>query len=77
MNLYTSRQYTFFVDRRLTKTQLKYVFEKIFAVTIVGINTWNPPVKSRRVGRSVGNRSRYKKVSIKLKEGETLTDLVN
>ena len=31
INLYGDRQYTFIVDRSLTKTQLKYIIEKIFS----------------------------------------------
>ena len=30
INLYGDRQYTFIVDRMLTKTQIKYIIEKIF-----------------------------------------------
>jgi tRNA A37 threonylcarbamoyladenosine synthetase subunit TsaC/SUA5/YrdC len=30
INLYGDRQYTFIVDRSLTKTQIKYIIEKIF-----------------------------------------------
>lgn len=77
INLYTQRQYTFVVDKTLTKPQIKYVLEKVFNVTIIRINTAVLPVKTRRVGRFIGNRSLYKKVYIKLKEGETIADLLD
>ena len=32
INLYGNRQYTFVVDRTLTKTQIKYLIEKIFNI---------------------------------------------
>lgn len=77
INLYASRQYTFIVDRALTKTQIKYVLEKIFDVKITDVNTTILPSKSRRVGKFVGKRSKYKKAYVKLKEGDTISDLFN
>jgi len=77
INLYGNSQYTFIVDRSLTKTQVKYILEKIFSVTIVSVNSAILPVKTRRVGRSVGARSRYKKVYVKLKKGDKIADLFN
>ena len=77
INLYGNSQYTFIVDRSLTKTQVKYVLEKIFSVTIISVNSNILPVKMRRVGRSIGERSRYKKVYVKLKKGDKIADLFN
>ena len=77
INLYGDRQYTFSVDRVLTKTQIKYIIEKIFKVEISQVNTCILPTKTRRVGRFVGKRSRYKKAYVKLKEGNNITELFN
>ena len=77
INLYGDRQYTFIVDRVLTKTQIKYIIEKIFKVEISQVNTCVLPTKTRRVGRFVGKRSRYKKAYLKLKEGNNITELFN
>ena len=77
INLYNDRQYTFIVDRSLTKTQIKFALEKIFEIQISHVNTYNLPVKTRRVGKSIGKRSTYKKAYVKLKEGQTISDLVN
>jgi large subunit ribosomal protein L23 len=77
INLYGDRQYTFIVDRVLTKTQIKYIIEKIFKVEISQVNTCILPTKTRRVGRFVGKRSRYKKAYVKLKEGNNITELFN
>lgn len=77
INLYGNRQYTFIVDRSLTKTQIKYILENIFNVTITDVNTLTLPSKTRRVGKFIGKRSRYKKAYVKLKEGDTITDLFN
>nr|QFG07014.1 ribosomal protein L23 [Kremastochrysopsis austriaca] len=77
INLYGNRQYTFIVDRSLTKLQIKYIIGKIFNVGITDVNTVMLPSKTRRVGKYIGKRSRYKKAYVKLKEGDTITDLFN
>jgi large subunit ribosomal protein L23 len=77
INLYSDRQYTFIVDRSLTKTQIKFVLENIFNVTIINISTAMLPPKTRRVGKFRGKRTQYKKVFVKLKTGDTITELFN
>ena len=77
INLYSDRQYTFVVDRNMTKTEIKYVIENIFKVTITDVSTCILPTKTRRVGKFSGKRSHYKKAYVKLKEGDTITELFN
>ena len=77
INLYGDRQYTFVVDKNLTKTQIKYIIEKIFKVEVSKVNTCVLPITTRRVGRFVGKRPRYKKAYVKLKEGNNITELFN
>lgn len=77
INLYGDRQYTFIVDRSLTKTEIKYIIEKIFNVTILEVNTCVLPVKTKRIGKFSGKKSLYKKTYVKLKEGDSITDLFN
>jgi large subunit ribosomal protein L23 len=77
INLYGERQYTFIVDRSLTKTQIKFIIENIFNVKILNVNTAILPIKKRRVGKSIGKISVYKKAYVKLKEGDTINDLFN
>jgi large subunit ribosomal protein L23 len=76
INLYNNRQYTFIVARELTKTQIKYILEKIFEVKITSINTCLLPAKSRRVGRFIGKKATYKKAYVTLKEGNSISDLL-
>ena len=76
INLYNNRQYTFIVARELTKTQIKYILEKIFEVKITSINTCVLPSKSRRVGRFIGKKATYKKAYVTLKEGNSISDLL-
>lgn len=77
INLYGDRQYTFIVDRSLSKLQIKYVLENIFNVKIIQVNTCKLPTKTRRVGKFIGKRAQYKKAFVKLKEGDTINDLFN
>jgi large subunit ribosomal protein L23 len=77
INLYGDRQYTFIVDRSLTKIQIKYIIENIFNVKVISVNTSILPTKMRRVGRFIGKRTLYKKAYVKLKEGDTIADLFN
>jgi large subunit ribosomal protein L23 len=76
INLYNSRQYTFVVSRKLTKTQIKYILEKVFKIKITDINTCILPTKTRRVGKFTGKKATYKKAYITLAEGNTIADLI-
>jgi large subunit ribosomal protein L23 len=67
-----NRQYTFDVDKRLTKTQIKKLFETLFEVNVIGINTHIPPRKTVRVGLARGYRPLYKRVIITLKENQSI-----
>jgi large subunit ribosomal protein L23 len=83
MNLYGNQQYTFVVDRSLTKTEIKYIIQNIFNVTIVNVNTAMFPKKTKKTiinkgyGKKTGKYSRYKKAYIKLKEGDSISNLFN
>jgi large subunit ribosomal protein L23 len=75
ISLYTSQQYTFIVDRKLSKTEIKFLLEKVLEVTILSINTCNLPTKLKRIGKSIGKKARYKKAYITLKKGQTISAL--
>nr|QWK41864.1 ribosomal protein L23 [Protohalopteris sp.] len=64
--LLENNQYTFLVDRKMTKIAIKKAIELLFNVKVIKINSCNLPKKKRRVGQKVGIRPRYKKVVIKL-----------
>jgi large subunit ribosomal protein L23 len=70
--LFKNRQYTFDVDVRLNKTQIKKLFENLFSVDVIAINTHIPPRKKIRVGIAQGFRPRYKRAIITLKEGQSI-----
>ena len=64
--------YSFEVDHRAAKPDIKAAIEKMFDVKVVGISTMNPPRKSRRVGRFAGKRTQVKKAVVRLAEGNTI-----
>ena len=70
--LFKNKQYTFDVDSRLTKPQIKKLFETLFGVQVIGINTHRPPRKKVRTGTSTGYKPAYKRVILTLKEGQSL-----
>ncbi len=70
--LLKNRQYTFDVDLRLTKPQIKKLFAALFDVNVIAVNTHIPPRQKIRVGLAQGFRPRYKRVIITLKEGQSI-----
>lgn len=72
LSLYKNRQYTFDIDKRLTKTQIKKLFTTLFNVSVVAVNTHIPPRKQIRVGMAQGFRPTYKRAIITLKEGDSI-----
>ena len=65
-------QYTFEVDHRAAKPDIKAAVETMFNVRVIGVNTMNPPRRSRRVGKFAGKRSQIKKAIIRLAEGDKI-----
>ncbi len=65
-------QYTFEVDPRASKPDIKAAIEQLFDVRVIGISTMNPPRRSRRVGRFAGKRAQIKKAVVRLAEGNTI-----
>ena len=61
--------YTFKVDKRATKTQIKSEIERQFGVKVLNVNTLNTKPKDRRVGRYTGKTKTYKKAIVTLAQG--------
>lgn len=66
------RVYTFSVDPRANKTQIKRAVEKIFDVKVESVNTINVKPRKKRVGRYYGLTNRKKKAIVTLKEGSSI-----
>ena len=65
-------KYTFKVDPKANKTEIKAAIEKIFKVKVTSIQTINEKPKKRRVGRYTGLTNRSKKAIVTLAEGQTI-----
>lgn len=60
------RKYTFEVDIRANKTEIKKAIETIFDVKVEKVNTMHVIGKYKRMGMNVGKRPDRKKAIIKL-----------
>ena len=65
-------QYTFEVDHRAAKPDIKAAVEELFDVKVVGVSTMNPPRRTRRVGRFAGKRAQVKKAVVRLADGDAI-----
>ena len=63
-----AKKYTFKVAKNATKTQIKTAVEDIFGVKVSKVNTVNVDGKKKRMGRSEGYTSDYKKAVVFLTE---------
>ena len=61
--------YTFSVDTKANKTQIKQAIEALFNVKVESVNTINVQPKKKRVERYVGKTNKVKKAIVKLKDG--------
>jgi len=59
-------KYTFIVDVRATKTDIKNAVEKLFQVKVVQVNTAKYEGKVKRMGVHVGPRPDWKKAVVKI-----------
>jgi large subunit ribosomal protein L23 len=62
-------QYLFEVDRRSSKFQIKLAVEKLFNVKVMDVHTVNVRGKVKRVGKTIGQRSNWKKAYVTLQQG--------
>nr|YP_009628636.1 ribosomal protein L23 [Acrochaetium secundatum]QBX88419.1 ribosomal protein L23 [Acrochaetium secundatum] len=60
-------QYCFSVAKSAKKSEIKQAIEYIFEVKVIKVNTLNPPLKKRTVGRFKGHKPQFKKAIIQLK----------
>lgn len=63
-----AKDYTFIVDGNATKTAIKQAVEEVFNVKVARVNITNYDGKVKRMGRTEGRRSSYKKAYVKLTE---------
>ena len=64
--------YTFRVDPRANKTEIKQAIQQIFGVTVRSVNTINRKGKLKRTGWKMGRRSDTKRALVTLAAGEEI-----
>lgn len=70
--LIEKNKYTFDVDKKLTKPQIKKILENLFKINIISVNTHLPPIKKKRLGLKQGYKARYKRVIITIKSNQQI-----
>lgn len=64
--------YTFIVDPRSNKTQIRQAIESIFDVTVTSVNTMNRKGKQKRTGWTLGKRKDTKRALVTLAPGDSI-----
>ena len=69
-------QYSFVVNKKANKIEIKKAIEEMYSVKVTSVNTLTMPSKSKvrntRSGVQKGKKSAYKKAIIKLAAGEEI-----
>lgn len=72
----TTGRYTFVVDKRANKLEIKQAVEEFYGVQVSGVNTIVVPGKNKsrftQAGLLKGVKSSYKKAVVTLAEGDTI-----
>ena len=63
---------TLAVDPRANKHDIRRAVESLFDVKVIDIHTMRMPRKTKRVGRSSGRKSEWKKAIVRLAEGQSI-----
>ncbi|UVD81780.1 50S ribosomal protein L23 [Mycoplasma iguanae] len=64
--------YTFAVDKKTNKVEVKKAVEFIFDVKVESVNIFNVAKKPKKLGRFQGFTTSYKKAIVKLAEGHSI-----
>jgi len=62
-------KYTFLVDPRANKTEIKIAVEELFGVEVESVNTINRKGKARRTKFGMGRRKNTKRAIVSLRSG--------
>lgn len=76
-----SNRFTFRVDHRANKLQIKQAIEKMYGVTIVAVNTMvvagKLKTRNTKAGSVTGRTPKYKKAIVTLKDGDAIDYYAN
>ena len=64
--------YTFEVDHRSNKEEIRDAVEKVFGVKVLRVNTMNRKGKTKRTGWKLGKRKDIKRAIVTLAEGDSI-----
>ncbi len=67
-----SGKYVFVIDRKANKTEAVKAIEAVYNVKVTKANVLNAKSKEKRLGRSIGRTSPFKKVVVTLKKGQSI-----
>ena len=67
-----NNQYTFDVDPKFSKPEIRQIIEETFQVKVLSLNTHRPPRKSRRLGQYQGFRNQVKRVIFTLRPEDSI-----
>jgi len=70
--LLDENKYTFLVDPDANKTEIKIAVEKVFGVTVTGVNTVNRQGKRRRTRTGWGKRKDTKRAIVSVAAGDRI-----
>ncbi len=63
---------TLAVDPRANKHEIRRAIEELFDVSVIEVRTMRMPRKTRRVGRTSGRKTEWKKAIVQLAEGQSI-----
>lgn len=66
MDIMADKKYSFEVDKRANKTEIKNAIEQVFGVKVKSVNTMNMLGKMKRQGANMGRRPSWKKAIVTL-----------
>ena len=67
-----TNQITFRVHKKANKVEIKQAVETFFKTKVLDVRTMNVRGKRRRMGRTVGKKSDWKKAVVRLAPGENI-----
>ncbi len=70
--LLDQNKYTFLVDPTANNTEIKIAVEKVFKVTVAGVNTINRAGKKRRTRYGTGRRPDTKRAIVTVADGDRI-----
>jgi large subunit ribosomal protein L23 len=70
--LLDENKYTFIVDPRSNKTEIKQAIERIFEVKVLSVHTMNRPGKRKRRGYITGKRPDTKRAIVTVAPGDEI-----